>query len=84
MLQTIEAIIEPSGAIHLLEEFHVRTPMRAIVTVLDFSVPKKPTLERGSSAALLQFSKDYPLTNQDRRSAAEMEAGIDAERTSWE
>jgi hypothetical protein len=84
MLQTIEAIIEPSGAIRLLEEFHVNTPMRAIVTVLDFSVPKKSILERGSTTAILQFSKDYPLPIQSRRSAAEIDAGIEAERVSWE
>lgn len=84
MLQTIEAIIEPSGAIRLLEEFHVQTPMRAIVTVLDFSVPKKPPLERGSAATILQLAKDYPLPPHGRRSAAEIDAGIEAERLSWE
>ena len=84
MLQTIEAIIEPSGAIRLLEEFHVNTPMRAIVTVLDFPVTKKMTPERGNAAAILQFSKDHPLPIQDRRSADEIDAGIEAERHSWD
>jgi len=84
MLQTIEAIIEPSGAIRLLEEFHVNAPMRAIVTVLDFSIPGKTAMERGSAAAILQLAKDSPLPLQGRRSAAEIDASIEAERLSWE
>ncbi len=84
MLQTIEAIIEPSGAIRLLEEFHVNTPMRAIVTVLDFPVPKKTMIEHGNAASILQFSKDYPLPLEARRSTAEIDAGIKAERHSWD
>ena len=84
MLQTIEAIIEPSGAIRLLEEFHVNAPMRAIVTVLDFPISRTMSSERGSAAGILQFSKDHPLPLQGRRSADEIDAGIEAERHSWD
>jgi hypothetical protein len=31
MLQAIEVIVEPSGAIRYLEEFHVATPTRAVL-----------------------------------------------------
>jgi hypothetical protein len=84
MLQSIEAIIEPSGAIRLLEEFHVNIAMRAIVTVLDFPVPQKTMNERGNAASILQFSKDYPLPLEGRRSTAEIDAGIETERHSWD
>jgi hypothetical protein len=84
MLQTIEAVIEPSGAIRLLEEFHVKSPMRAIVTVLDFSSPKESFTLRGNAAAILQFAQNHPLPAEARRSAAEIEAGIEAERQAWD
>lgn len=84
MLQTIEAIIEPSGAIRLLEEFHINRPMRAIVTVLDYPIQMDTTPERGSAATILQFSKDHPLPIQGRRSAEEIDAGIEAERHAWD
>lgn len=35
MLQTVEAIVEPSGAVRLLEELHVDHPCRAVVTLLE-------------------------------------------------
>jgi len=35
MLQTVEAIVEPSGTVRLLEQLHVDHPCRAVVTLLE-------------------------------------------------
>ena len=35
MIQTIEAVVDPEGRIRLLGEFHVASPRRALVTVLE-------------------------------------------------
>jgi hypothetical protein len=84
MLQTIEAIIEPSGTIRLLEEFHVSSPRRAIVTVLDTPALSNTESARGSAAAILQFFREHPLPIQGRRSVEEIDAGIEAERQAWD
>ena len=34
-MKTVEAIIEPSGEIRLVEPVHVASPTRALVTILD-------------------------------------------------
>lgn len=84
MLQTIEAIIEPSGAIRLLEEVHVSSPKRALVTVLETPANEDASSERGNAAAILKFLKDNPLPPECRRSAEEIDAGIEAERNAWD
>jgi hypothetical protein len=83
MLQTIEAIIEPSGAVRLLEEVHFSSPKRALVTVLETPV-NDAAPERGNAAAILKFLKDNPLPPECRRSAEEIDAGIEAERNAWD
>ena len=35
MLQTIEAVIDNNGKVHLLENIQILTPRRALVTILD-------------------------------------------------
>jgi hypothetical protein len=77
MLQTVEAILEPSGEVRLLEPVHVTTPMRALLTVL--ATPAAP--ERGSAAALLKRLRDNPLPPECRRSLEEIDAQI--EQLSW-
>lgn len=84
MLQTIEAIIEPSGAIRLLEEVHVTSPKRALVTLLETPANESATPGRGNAAAILKFLKDNPLPPECRRSAEEIDAGIEAERNAWD
>lgn len=84
MLQTIEAIIEPSGAIRLLEEVHVTSPKRALVTLLETPENESATPEHGNAAAILKFLKDNPLPPECRRSAEEIDAGIEAERNAWD
>lgn len=84
MLQTIEAIIEPSGAIRLLEEVHVSSPKRALVTVLETPANGGAASERGNSAAILKFLEENRLPESARLSAEEIDAQIEAERNAWD
>ena len=84
MLQTIEAVIEPSGVVRLLEDIHVSSPKRALVTVLDMPANEIVSSKRGNAAAILKFLKDNPLPLECRRSAEEIDAGIEAERNAWD
>lgn len=84
MLQTIEAIIEPSGAIRLLEEVHVSSPKRALVTVLETPANEGVAPERGNAAAILKFLEENRLPESARLSAGEIDAQIEAERNAWD
>jgi hypothetical protein len=80
MLQTIEAILDPSGEVRLLEPVHLSRPSRVLLTLLE--TPAEP--ERGSAAKLLQRLRDNPLPPECRRSMEEIDAQIDKERNAWE
>jgi len=80
MLQTVEAILEPSGEVRLLEPVHVSAPARALLTLLETPAPT----ERGNAAALLQRLRDNPLPPQFHRSGEEIDAQIRQERDAWE
>lgn len=84
MLQTIEAIIEPSGAIRLLEEVHVTSPRRALVTVLETPANEESASERGNAAAILKFLEENRLPESARLTAEEIDAQIEAERNAWD
>ena len=78
MLQTIEAIIEPSGEVRLLETVHIQTPKRALLTILE-----SVNSERGSAAAILQRLRENPLPSACRRSAEEIDEQIEQERSAY-
>jgi len=80
MLQTIEAILEPSGHVRLLEPIQVTAPSRVLMTLLDPII----SIERGSAAMLLKRLKDNPLPLECQRTEAEIDAQIEQERDSWE
>ncbi|MGH8547183.1 MAG: hypothetical protein ACRERU_00980 [Methylococcales bacterium] len=80
MLQTIEAILEPSGEVRLLEQVHVSTPARALLTILETPASS----ERGVAVALLKRLRDNPLPQEGRRSEAEIDTQIEQERNAWE
>lgn len=80
MLHTVEAILEPSGEVRLLEPVYVAAPSRALLTILE--TPAAP--ERGSAAVLLQRLGEYPLPLDCRHPAEEIEAQIEQERNAWE
>lgn len=80
MLQTIEAILEPSGQIHLLEPIHITTPSRVLLTLLETAA----STERGSAATLLKRLKENPLPPECQRSEEEIDMQIEQERNAWE
>ena len=84
MLQAIEVIVEPNGAIRPLEALHVKTPTRAVLTLLEApqDVAEEPV--RGSGAVLLRFLEKHPLPAESSRSAEEIEAQIREERDAWD
>lgn len=78
MLQAVEATIEPSGVVRLLEEVNIVSPRRAIVTLLD-SVPTEQ-YETGNSDAILKFLSEHRLPPSARFSAEEIDAQTETER----
>lgn len=52
MIQTIEALIDENGSVSLLEEVHLPTARRALVTILDQPVTDKTETALLSEAAL--------------------------------
>lgn len=84
MLQTVEAIIDPTGAVRLLGNVAVTTPQRAIVIVLDTADYGEPVTKPGLSATLLQFRADHPLPPECKRSEEAIDAHIQAERDAWD
>jgi hypothetical protein len=83
MLQAIEVIVEPNGTIRPLEELHVATPTRAVLTLLPVQ-ESRPEPKLGGAEGILQFLRDNPLPPEYRRSAAEIDAGIQTEREAWD
>lgn len=83
MLQAIEVIVEPSGAIRPLEKLQVGKPTRAILTLLPLNEPQIET-KPGSVEGIVQFLQDNPMLPEYRRSAAEIDAGIQLEREAWD
>lgn len=57
MIQTVEAVIEPSGAVRLLQPVRVTGPRRALLTILpeDPPVPNETALL--SEAALADWNR---------------------------
>ncbi|MDP2902127.1 MAG: hypothetical protein Q8N96_03340 [Methylovulum sp.] len=80
MLQTIEAILEPSGQVRFLEPIQVLAPARVLLTLLE------PTSspERGSAAMLLKRLAENPLKPEFQRTEEEIDAQIEQERNAWD
>lgn len=82
MLQAVEAILEPSGQVRLLEAIRVTAPTRVVLTLLEPSAPAEPA--QGDSAAVLRFLRANRLPDSARLDAAAIDAQIDAERQAWD
>ena len=80
MLQTIEAIIETSGEVRLLEEVRVTKPTRALVTVLENS----DGANTGNASSVLELMQNPEFKNRRSYSAEQMEAQIEENRISFE
>ena len=83
MLQTVEAIVDPSGTVRLLERLRVDHPARAVVTLIDIAA-ETPATGAGNSDDILRFLEQSRLPTADRLSAAEIDAQIKAERDAWD
>lgn len=62
MIQTVEAMIDSDGRVHLLGEVHVAAPRRALVTVLDESAAIPGEAALLSEAAL---AEDWTRLEED-------------------
>lgn len=82
MLQTVEAEIDVSGQITLLEPLRVSKKSRAIVTVLEET--NGDTQEKGNSRKILELLRSPEFANRKSYSAEEIEAQIEEARNSWE
>jgi hypothetical protein len=84
MLQTVEAIVDPEGTVRLLEEVHVSSPTRAILTLLETPSPPVEESIHGGVSALLKFLEENRLPDPARLSEAEIDAQIHEEREAWD
>ncbi|MBA4122998.1 MAG: hypothetical protein H0X72_11115 [Acidobacteria bacterium] len=82
MLQTVEAEIDVSGQIRLLEPLRVSKKSRAIVTVLEET--NGGAEEKGNSKRILEFLQNNRLPESSRPSTEEIEAQITEARESWD
>ncbi len=62
MIQTVEAVIDETGHVHLLGEVHVAAPCRALVTVLE-----EPAAVPGEAAMLAEaaLASDWLRPEED-------------------
>lgn len=82
MLQSVEAILEPSGQVRLLEAVYVAAPTRVVLTLLEPTA--SPESVQGDSAAVLQFLRANRLPDSVRLSAEEIDAQVDEGRQAWD
>lgn len=82
MLQTVEAEIDASGNIRLLEPLRVSKKSRALVTVLEES--NRDSEEKGNGTRLLELLRSPEFVNRRSYTAEEIEAQIEEARNSWE
>lgn len=82
MLQTVEAEIDTSGNVTLLEPLRISKKSRAIVTVLENSNGEGK--EEENSKQVLEFLRSPEFVNRVSYSAEEIETQIEEARNSWE
>ena len=82
MYQTYEAIVEPTGTVHMLESLQIDHSCRAFITLLE---PSRAANEqaKGNVKEILKFLADTRLSTTAKLSAHEIDAQISAEREAW-
>jgi hypothetical protein len=60
-MKTVEAIIEPTGEIRLLEPMHVASRTRALVTILD----EAPNAHEAALLSEAALAEDWNRTEED-------------------
>lgn len=83
MYQTYKAIVEPTGAVHMLEVLKLDRPCRAFVTLLEEVVPAEEVRAADNVSNILKFVAQSRLTAAGKMTAQEIEAQIAAERDAW-
>jgi len=81
MLQTVEAIIDINGNVHLREPIHVTEDTPAIVTVLKGAAL---ATDKGNLDVVLKVLQDPKFANRKSYSAEEIDEEIRELRESWE
>ncbi|MDP2110765.1 MAG: hypothetical protein Q8N48_08375 [Thiobacillus sp.] len=83
MLQTVEAIVEPSGSVRLLEVLQIDRPCRAVVTLLESPLQSDATPVQTSADELLSFLERTRLPASAQLGALAIDAQIEDERNAW-
>jgi hypothetical protein len=82
MLTTVEAEIDTSGNVRLLEPVEVKQTTRAIVTLLEDK--NQEGAEQDNAQKMLEFLKSNRFKNRKKYSDEEIEAQIEEIRNSWD
>lgn len=83
MLQAIEVIVKPGGNIRPLEEFHVTTPTKAVLTLLEAIKPLEEEPEQGDGKAVLALLQTSRFANRPQTDTGEVEQRIHTLRNDW-
>lgn len=82
MLTTVEAEIDVSGNVRLLEPVEVKKTTRAIVTLLEERTDNDK--QKGNAQNVLEFLQKNRLPRESYPTAEEIEAQIKEARESWD
>ena len=82
MLQTLEAIYDPTKGLAFSEAVEISGPVKVLVTILSPSLSEPP--ERGSAHALIAALRANPLTITEQLSDEEIKAQVRETAESWE
>jgi hypothetical protein len=83
MLQTVEAIVEPSGNVRLLEALQIDHPCRAVVTLLESPLQSDAMPAQASADDILRFLERTRLPASAQLGAQAIDAQIEDERSAW-
>lgn len=87
MLQAVEAVINPDGTVHLLENLKVTQPTRVILTLLPGKLSELPhaiwAARKGDVANVLALLKSPRYQKRPSGNSAAMEATIRENRDAW-
>lgn len=85
MYQTVEAIVEPTGTVRLLEMLQVDHPCRAFVTLMENPCASTASMSTtGAASDVLKFLEQTRLPATEKLTAQEIDAQIEAERRAWD
>lgn len=83
MLQTVEAIVDPSGSVRLLEAVQIDHPCRAVVTLLAPPLQSDAAPVQANADAVLGFLQRTRLSASAQLGTCVIDAQIEDERNAW-